>query len=153
MIKLNIAELDTEMSVSEESISWKCSYIQFMSKLYNESSLSKRIINSVLDDVANLFHLFMSDIKANFLNCVNNTILDEIFDKYRSILDMFGSEYKRFQFFQESTNFINPEIVFIGTRQDRTSKNNNVSLTLRLRTIICFYCQNIKNLLGNDWYI
>lgn len=87
----------------------------FISKLYTNPTLNRKVVQEIVKDCQGL----LDNIFSVILNMIpkNENCFESIKGEFRSIIDVFenlGTEYKRFKYLKESESFISPESFYIG---------------------------------------
>jgi len=97
--------------------------LKFIAKLYSNSSITRNIVQILVDDCSELVQDLLSHIKCklqsgSFSNDNNiSKLLDNIFDNIRPF-EKYSTKYKRLQFLKESKWLIQPQKFLVGEMFD-----------------------------------
>jgi len=107
--------------------------LKFIAKLYSNSSITRNIVQILVDDCSELMQDLLSHIKcklqSEYFSNDNNIskLLDNIFDNIRPF-EKYSTEYKRLQFFKESKWLIQPQKFLLGEMFDNNRDKNNFTI-------------------------
>lgn len=140
--ELNEETTETQHNLNSEALALFCNQFQIaaealIANLYNNLSVTK----SAIQNIISLLEYFFSDslikpLQKLVSTCDNNNILEGL-KCIQETFHNFGTEYKRMKHFENAKTYIKPLQFTVGTVQDESRKNNQVSLCLKNRT--CSY--------------
>lgn len=107
--------------------------LKFIAKLYSNSSLTRNIVQNLVEDCSEMVQDILSYIKCklqsetSFSNDNVSKILDTVFESMRPF-EKYCTEYRRLTFFQQSKWLIQPQKFYIGEMLDSNRDKNNVTI-------------------------
>lgn len=104
--------------------------LKFIAKLYSNSSITRNVVQTLVDDCSELVQDLLSYIKCKlqsetfFSNNNISEVLDNVFYNIKPF-EKYSTEYRRLQFFKKSKWLVQPQKFLLGEMFDNSRNKNN----------------------------
>lgn len=112
---------------------------QLIAKLYSKLEINRCILQEVIKWISVFFSEFITkfDELISYLFKISDPTSLNNFNKtlvfLKKSFNVFDTEYKRFKYFKNTSNFLIPKKIFLGVSEDTRRKNDEVSMELKHR--------------------
>lgn len=138
----NHCKFNTDKKVEDFNSLLHKSTVDFVSKLQSNVSISRKLVQTVIDNVKDFLNAGFLAILKEFLILPNNDfdchlkVVHSLLEKTQNCFNLFDTDYKRIKYVEASKAYITPVPYVIGTSFDSSRQGCSNTLVLKNRTTI-----------------
>lgn len=129
----NVSNVDSQQNEKTNSFYYLLDIAvnRFISKLYSISTLSRSVVQEIIMSVSDLLSSgILTVLKRNIESDVPRENCCKMFTSLENIFNDLDTEYKRFKHFENSSCFVKPISMYIGSNLEPKRKRGHVSIEI-----------------------